>query len=169
MGKGFLLKGNHGEKGPGSSPRRASTPDQFSLLPEQEDALEVIVKLPRLEALFMTGCGAMTDAALALLVAAKPNLRELEFGGSAAVTDAGLACLSQLRGALALHTLLTPCLSLSVGGLACLCRFRGAPPLPRLLTPPCLSLSGEALFLPSLVMGCASPSLLPRFCLPLRK
>lgn len=96
--------------GRGSIPRGASTPDRFSLLPEQEDALEVIVKLPRLEALFMTGCGAMTDAALALLVAAKPNLRELEFGGSAAVTDAGLACLSQLRGAPALPAVVFPSL-----------------------------------------------------------
>jgi hypothetical protein len=60
--------------------------------------MEVIVKLPNLSALYMTGCRNMTDSALARLVEARPDLRELEFGASPRITDAGLAHLARLRG-----------------------------------------------------------------------
>lgn len=59
--------------------------------------MDVILRLPNLEALYMTGCRNMTDMALGCLVEARPDLRELEFGASASITDTGLAHLAKLR------------------------------------------------------------------------
>eukprot|EP00884_Botryococcus_braunii_P003799 jgi/Botrbrau1/1341/Bobra.0063s0052.1 len=104
----------------------------------QEAAMEVIIKLPNLAALYMTGCRSMTDAAIARLVEARPDLRELEFGASALITDAGLAHLAQLRDLERLS--MTRCPSISDEGLM---HLLGLPRLRTVIISCCANISEE--------------------------